>query len=372
MSNRARPAVNRHEVATAFQHGQRTLCSREKDLTVHMEQVCCTPMAETGTASQIPRRAEWLDVARVVATLGIVFYHMNSCHISPSAQPELVAGAKALLGVPGGVLAFFFVVSGYFCKPDMPVGKWVKRIVMLLVGYVVWNLLYAPGLNAEPTLGRIFGVGCAGAVCADYPLWYIRALILMMLVLPLFRRCVWLYALLGLAGTVWGNSWHCDWLESIPFPAPFSVLMFAAGSLFSCVSLPKMRRFFLYTAPVWAAGCAVIHWGGLSLPYLHLLSAALLLLSLGALLAMVPRVGCFIAKCADASYLCYAAHAGTLLAISMVLQRYLPDACNSSGVYCLLPFAVYAACVAAMRLMRAHAPWLLPWLAHEGKLPFLK
>lgn len=31
-----------------------------------------------------------------------------------------------------------------------------------------------------------------------------------------------------------------------------------------------------------------------------------------------------------------------------------------------------AGCVAAMRLMRAYAPWLLPWLAHEGKLPFLK
>lgn len=329
-------------------------------------------MVTKGATSCIPQRAEWLDIARVVATLGIVFYHMGSCYISSSAQPELVVGAKSLLGVPGGLLAFFFMVSGYFCKPGMPVGKWVRRIVMLLVGYVVWNLLYAPGLNDEPTLGRIFGLGSAGAVCADYPLWYIRALIMMMLVLPLFRRCIWLYALLGLVGTVWGNSWHCAWLEGIPFPPPFWVLMFAAGSLFSCVSLPKMRCFLLYTAPVWAAGCAVLYWGTFSLPCLHQLSAALLLLSLGTLLAMVPRVGGFIAKGADASYLCYAVHAGALLAISILLQRYLPAACASRWVYCLLPFMVYAGCVAAMRLMRAYAPWLLPWLAHEGKLPFLK
>ncbi len=329
-------------------------------------------MVKNGATSCILLRAEWLDIARVVVTLGIVFYHMGSCYISSSAQPELVAGAKSLLSVPGGLLAFFFMVSGYFCKPGMPVGKWVRRIVMLLVGYVVWNLLYAPGLNDEPTLGRIFGLGSAGAVCADYPFWYIRALIMMMLVLPLFRRCIWLYALLGLAGTVWGNSWHCAWLEGIPFPSPFWVLMFAAGSLFSCVPLPKMRCFLLYTAPVWVAGCAVFDWGTFSLPCLHQLSAALLLLSLGTLLAMVPRVGGFIAKGADASYLCYAVHAGALLAISILLQRYLPAACASRWVYCLLPFMVYAGCVAAMRLMRAYAPWLLPWLAHEGKLPFLK
>lgn len=329
-------------------------------------------MVKEETAHRLPQRAAWLDVARVVATVGIVFYHMSSCYISCSAQPEVVAGTKALLGVPGGLLAFFFVVSGYFCKPDMPMGKWVRRIVMLAVGYVVWNLLYAPGVNDEATFCRIFGVGGAGAVCADYPLWYIRALILMMLVLPLFRRCIWLYALLALAGTVWGNSWHCAWLESIPFPAPFSVLMFAMGSLSSHVPLPKLRRFFLYSSPVWAAGCAVIHWGGFSLPYLHQLSAAMFLLSLGALLDLVPRVGAFIAKGADASYLCYAVHAGALLAISILLQRFVPAACTSGWVYCLLPFAVYAGCVAAMGLMRAHAPWLLPWLAHAGRLPFLK
>lgn len=329
-------------------------------------------MSEAATAPRISPRAEWVDAARVVATLGIVFYHMNSCYMEASSQPALVAGIKGFLSVPGGLLAFFFLVSGYFCKPDMAAQKWLRRIVMLLVGYVVWNLLFAPGLNDEATLGRIFGLGSAGAVCADYPLWYIRALIMMMLVLPLFRRCVWLYALLALAGTVWGNSWHCTWLANIPFPQPFSVLMFALGSLFSSVPLPGMQRFFLFSSPLWAVGCALAYWGGLPLPEVHEICAAFLLLSLGSLLSMVPGLVNFIAKGADASYLCYAAHAGAILAAGTLLRQYMPQACASSWVYCALPFAVYAGCIVAMKLMRAYAPWLLPWLAHAGRLPFFK
>lgn len=323
-------------------------------------------------APRISQRAEWLDAARVLATLGIVYYHMNSCHILPSAQPGLIAGAKAFFIVPAGLLAFFFMVSGYFCKPDMPVGKWWRRIVMLLVGYVVWNLLFAPGLQDEATLGRIFGLGRAGAICADYPLWYIRAVILMMLVLPLFRRCIWLYVLLALAGTLWGNSWHCAWLAAVPFPDPFSVLLFAAGSMFSCVSLQRLSRFFFFSAPVWAAACATLYWGGFMLPEVHQVCGAFLLLSLGCMLVKVPKLGSFITKGADASYLCYAVHAGALLLVGTLLGKYVPQACASSWVYCLLPFAVYAGCVVAMKLMRGYAPWLLPWLAHAGKLPFFR
>ena len=329
-------------------------------------------MSEAVTAPRIPQRAEWLDVARVLATLGIVFYHMNSCHILPSAQPGLIAGAKAFFIVPGGLLAFFFMVSGYFCKPDMPVGKWLRRVVMLLVGYVVWNLLFAPGLHDEVTFGRIFGLGSAGAVCADYPLWYIRALILMMLVLPLFRRCIWLYVLFALAGTLWGNSWHCAWLAAVPFPDSFSVLLFAVGSMFSYVPLQRLSRFFFFSAPVWAAACATLYWGGFQLPEVHQVCAAFLLLSLGCVLAKVPKLGSFITKGADASYLCYAVHAGALLLIGTLLSKYMPQACSSSWVYCLLPLAVYAGCAVAMKLMRGYTPWLLPWLAHAGKLPFFK
>ena len=244
---------------------------------------------------------------------------------------------------------------------------------MLLVGFVAWNLLYTPGLNDEVTFGRIFGVGSADALCADYPLWYLRAIIMMMLFLFIFRRCVWLCALLAFAFTLWGNSWHCSLLENIPTPAPFYVLMFVLGSMFSFVPLPQLRRFFFYTTPVWALGCAVFHFGVVEmLPLMHRVASAFLLASLGTLLALLPKVGGYLAKWADATYLCYAVHAGALLAITMALHKFVPEACSSKWVYSLLPIGIYAACVMAMRLMRAYTPWLLPWLAHEGKLPFLK
>lgn len=245
-------------------------------------------------------------------------------------------------------------------------------MAMLMAGYVVWNLLYAPGYGDRCTFEQVFGVGFAGARPADYPLWYIWALMLLMLVLPLFRRCIWLYFLIALAGTIWGNSWHCEWLGIITFPRPFYALMFAMGSMFSYVPLPKMQCVFQYTAPAWAVLCAAAYRWGIHVPHLHDLAGAFLLLSVGALSSWLPKAAGFIARLADASYLCYAAHAGLLIVFSWWLERFFPTACDSGWVYCMMPIVVYAVCVGAMRLMRAYAPWLLPWLAHAGKLPFLK
>lgn len=329
-------------------------------------------MSVVKTDPRGPQRAAWLDISRVLAMFGIIFIHMGGSYLTYQSRPECVPAIRAYFCVAGGMLAFFFMVSGYFCKSDMPAKKWARRITMLLVGFVAWNLLYTPGLNDEVTFGRIFGVGSADALCADYPLWYLRALIMMMLFLPMFRRCVWLYALIAFAFTLWGNNWHCSWVENIPAPEPFYVLMFALGSMFSNVPLSQLRRLFFYTTPIWALGCAVFYVDDLGMPLMHRVASAFLLASLGTLLAMIPKVGGLLAKWADATYLCYAVHAGALLAITMALHKFVPEACSSKWVYCLLPIVIYAASAIALRLMRVYTPWLLPWLAHEGRLPFLK
>lgn len=340
-------------------------------LTTDYESVCLAAVHGQGNKAVAPR-AIWLDVSRVFATLFIVYFHMSISGLPASAQPDAVAAGKHLLRIPGGTLLFFFMVSGYFCKPGMAWGKWWQRVVSLVAVYVSWNLATAPFLHDEPTLGRIFGIGQGCPFCADYPLWYVRALVLMMLTLPLFRRCVWLYALLALGFVLWGNSWHCSVMEAIPYPHPHDVLAFALGSLFSYVPLERMRRFFLYTLPLWLAYCAGDYALGWNIPHLGDFCGAFLLAGLGAALAAWPAAGRRIAGWADASFLCYAVHAGVLLVAGTALARFCPAAAACPVVYVLLPVLVYAGSMGGMWLMRRYAPALLPWLAHSGKLPFLR
>lgn len=118
----------------------------------------------------------------------------------------------------------FFVFSGFLfiyskgnsADYEFFVCKWKKRIKTLVIPYVLWNLIFILcTLLKNLTLGRAFGWYDEGlenrslydlfwASPADFPLWYLRDLICMTILTPLFyysfkaTRGILLYLIGGL------------------------------------------------------------------------------------------------------------------------------------------------------------------------------
>lgn len=109
---------------------------------------------------------------------------------------------------------WFFVFSGYlflrYLKEeefgfDWVKAKWKKRIRSLLIPYILWNLLAVLAPVIKNGLFRLFSLGqdtiSGGPLYwfftgpADYPLWFLRDLMLLTLILPLlylvFKKFKW-------------------------------------------------------------------------------------------------------------------------------------------------------------------------------------
>lgn len=105
-------------------------------------------------------------------------------------------------------VCWFFVFSGYFFFRNLEEGafswswvasKWRTRIRSLLIPFVLWNLLVVVMTLAKSKLYAITGIGDDGGIQwlretgplywfwsgpADFPLWYMRDLILLTLLTP--------------------------------------------------------------------------------------------------------------------------------------------------------------------------------------------
>lgn len=309
------------------------------------------------------KRAVWVDVARVIATLLIVVYHMPSSCFSKSTEPEVIQVIMDFFGRAGGPLLFFFFLSGYFTPFRLLWEKRLKRMIMLMLVFVVWNCLFACGLRDELSFARIFGL--MGNPCADYPMWYVVALVELLLIQALGVGGSVLVFLGAIGCVIWNqNSWPFPLQEYVMVPSPLFVVGFMVGCLSSVCRIEVLRRVFLGAAPAFV----LIYTCHLS-PMVDMAMSAGLLLSFGGVLQAVwPRCAVWIAKLAPASFLCYAVHAGAILGGSLILAKFFPEALDSGLVYGLFPVLIYAGSVAGFAGIKRYTPRLLPALAYSGRV----
>lgn len=310
------------------------------------------------------RRSLWVDVARVWATWMIVVYHM------PCSRFEVMAPGGSWgewckhLNLPTTPLFFFFFVSGYFSSSDVTWRNRWQRVAKLFICYVVWNFVFAWGLRDEISIARVFAWG--GGVCADYPLWYVWALILLTLVAGVFRRVP--YVLLILYGVFywWDNSWHCALGKYMALPSPQAALVFAVGGWCHRFSLAALKTFFLRTGILWII---LIAWPVSSFCS-DVAITALFIAGCCALSAMLPSCAKRMAALAPASFLCFATHAGTIWVISCVVGKLDAESLRAPWVIWATPFVAYMGAAVAYELMKRYAPALLPPLAYSGRWRF--
>ena len=239
-------------------------------------------------------------------------------------------------------------------------------MVMLMLAYIVWNILYAAGLNDEVTVSRIFGF--MGNPCADYPLWYLFALVELLVLHALARRYFLLLGCCMLSLILNGQDWIVPLDKYVVVPSPLFVLAFIAGSCCAHISPDKLKMIFLFGLPLFA----IIAFWRIS-EDVHAFASACLLLSVGSALQCCWEKGArVVAGLASASFLCYAIHAGVILGGSMIFARFCPPFLESEIVYSLMPLCIYAASVVMYNCMRKWLPGLLPVLAYSGRLGCLE
>lgn len=138
-----------------------------------------------------------LDKCRVVACLMVVLLHVASTgwFIDPTTSEWRIFNLTDTM-VRGSV-PLFFMISGtlFFTKERLDLGRFIKKNVAHLVFlYVVWSLIYEISsclINGQFDLNRFLTGVCKG----HYHLWFLPAMILSYLFLPVIHHALKGYAI---------------------------------------------------------------------------------------------------------------------------------------------------------------------------------
>lgn len=162
------------------------------------------------------RQSLVVDAMRPLLIVLVLFIHILPNQILPVSADfsvsgiyrifsELVSHNLGRIAVPA-----FFVISGYYFfvglggeMPDFKwfAGKWKKRLKTLVAPYLLWNLFLVAGIVIKNSLfvklghaeddfiNQIRSLGVYGVMWGfpiNFPLWYLRDLIVMVLLSPAF------------------------------------------------------------------------------------------------------------------------------------------------------------------------------------------
>lgn len=322
----------------------------------------------------ISKRNEWIESARVIAILLIVLFHVQSSALPPADEGSLSSLLLSFFVQPEASLTLFYFLVGYFTKTQMPVKKWVNRVLSLLIMYMIWNTLCSFGLNDEKTFSRIFGFCSADRVCADYPLWFVLSIIYMILLWPVWKARPGVVLIVCIAFVFWGNSWHCNALRYLPFPDPFSCSTFLFGVCLSRFSIPKIQKVVMLAFPLFLV-LHIINLGYFSYSfYFSSICGAAFMLSLLAVCEKVfPCIIRGLARYSNAVFLCYASHAAILVLLG---KCYLAtgEPCTAILRESHIPIAlvIFVCNVAGFAIMKKYTPWILPFIANYGRFPWVR
>ena len=191
-------------------------------------------------------RSAWIDMGRILATIMIVYYHLPSSLFR--GHGPIGNAIDWLFANPLASLSFFFIFAGYFVGPGITVSRAASKTLTLLLPYLFWNLLCIPGLSDEASWQRVFGWGYAGPP-ADYPLWFVRDLIILTLLAPCLQRALYGGIPICVVFVLWGNHWHSEWLHTFPFPTPGATLLYLTGLGLSRIPIEKLHARFKQGIP---------------------------------------------------------------------------------------------------------------------------
>ena len=345
---------------------------------------------ETEAAPPVKKRYEWIDNARIVAALLIVYAHMPFYFDFPHVNNEAAMNLVKLTTYHGRV-PFFLILAGYFLARRITWHKAFDRALWLLIPFAAWNLLWYVFLHLhqpmfQHPLDDVCGILGIGTIFTDnisilgqparMPIiivsWFLRDIIVLSLLTPIIARFKKVIFILLVVLTAYNmGSWQSS-------PAPMSLL-----SLGTCyyyllgVCLVDFRiddayrifnkRFTPFVIAGFLAGVAVSLSPALQamvppmVTFTGRLFGALMIAHCGVLIENhLPRVSKWLAPCGPACFLVFMIHMPFLL----TFRNWIPLWIQESWLVWLVPIPTCALIICIFLLIKRWAPWLMPYLGH--------
>lgn len=338
-------------------------------------------------------RYEWIDNARIVAALLIIYVHMpwffhGESHVNNALADNLVRATTYYGRVP-----YFLILAGYFLARRITWHKAFDRALWLLIPFVAWNVLYYLWLHMRfHTMDHIFvdfpsvvGFGALFTrdfglfgLSADTPIisvsWFLRDIIILSLLTPLLYPCRrFLLILLVIICSFSESSVQPDTSVMLSPGTCFYYLLGVCLVDFRIADAYRIlnKRFtpFLIVGFLGAVAiCCYTILNGmqpLTATLVGGLFGALMIAHCGVLIEThLPRLSKWLAPCGPACFLVFMLHEPIFLMGAWLLPKWL----TGSWVIWLIPIPVCAAIICLFLLMKRLAPWLLPYLGHM-KMP---
>lgn len=348
-------------------------------------------MTEDKTTLPPPKkRYEWIDNARIVAALLIVYAHMpyffpNEPHVNNIVAYDFVHHSTFYGRVP-----FFLILAGYFLARRITWSKAFDRALWLLIPFVIWNVLNYCMLHFSSLslsqfctdffpciLGidyifirdiHIFGFEETGPSIGVS--WFLRDIIVLSLLTPILVRFK-KFILLGLILVVCYPVFNL--VPTNPCMLKLDTCLYYLLGVCLCDyriddAYRIFNKKFTFFAVMGFAAASALTLGqtlrghsSLGESLIGGLFGAMIIAQSGVLIeTYLPKFSKMLAPCGPACFLVFMLH----WPIFKLLVPYMPHWLTGSIFIWLIPIPACALIIAFFLLMKKYTPWLMPYLGH--------
>lgn len=340
-------------------------------------------------AAQPKKRYEWIDNARVVAAILIMYIHWQWRAEVPDVHDYRILKSFISLAPLDGRVPFFLILAGYFLGRNITWKKAFDRALWLFIPFCILNYLFLLAMGSFQFSVPILtaGLGIRAVFCDSFLLgghqaaapaiiasWFLRDIVVLSLLTPLLVRIkplllVYIVFLSAIATKLDAGSKFSVLLQ--PYTCLFYFLgVCLSGFRISDVYLILNKKFTFICAAVFVlATCFSVfcayHKGYSSTTMFGQLFGALMIAHSGVLIeTYLPRFSKMLAPCGPACFLVFMLHGPSYVFLNAVVPHEILNAWY--GLF--IPIPVFLVIIAIFFLMKKYTPFLLPYLAHM-KLP---
>ena len=333
------------------------------------------------------KRYEWIDNARIVAAFLIMYVHVP-LHLPSENYFDNGTVYTLLFDTTfRGRVPFFLILAGYFLARNITWSKAWDRFIWLLIPFAIWNLIVgAVGhLCGTPfESARILGIGavfdaswtvadCGPCSPLDGPSWFLRDIMLLSLMTPLFIKIKRILpAVLLIYAVCWQNSDPDMHIGMDVTLAPETCFFYLLGVCLVHFRIDDAYRIFnkgftpvllIVLAFTVTLGIWIHHGLDAQFPIslLGMLLGAMMIAHCGVLIEKhLPGLSKRLVPLGPACFLVFMLHRPFFLFI----ERFIPDCILHSLWILLLPFPTFILIAWFFLSMKKYTPWLMPYLGH--------
>lgn len=334
------------------------------------------------------KRYEWIDNARLIAALLIIYFHMYDFFPEAPMVSSRLAQNLVKASTLYGRVPYFLVLAGYFLGRNITWGKALDRALWLFVPFFIWNfivyvLFKAHGISWDILydVPSMLGIGCVFSkdihICnlpQAYPsilvTWFLRDIIVLSLLSPILVRFKgWI---LGVLAVIVSYSFFDFKDDSYILLAPHTCFYYLLGTCLCNFKISDAYHIFSKKfSPVFLVGilaslanCVIQAERGRASTHVTLIGSLFgaMLIAYGGVLieTYLPKLSKKLAPCGPACFMVFVLHHPILAMIAPVMPEWI----TGTWLIWLVPIPTCALCIAVFLLMKRYTPWLMPYLGH--------